>query len=347
MTSSRGPDFEPVFGSRATHKPVEPRLRDRHGRSGHEEAGVGTDATDQTDVDLEACGSISGIVERIESHRTVGDDTRPLSKPTEVPGEPVLAPATGKGSLSDNVDRGPVIPAEILEAQARSVDGRGDRTPSDGTGNPPRVGTRWFRIRRRIVATCAVAVVLGMLYFLVSLLQVWSTGRTDDAGPVDAIVVMGAAQYDGRPSPQLAARLDHVVEIWPSGVAPLVVVTGGNIPGDRFTEAEASAEYLIERGIPADAILLENTGSTSQESLTSVSEMLAARGLDDIVIVTDPYHALRSRLIAEEVGLDAEVSSTDTSVVTGFDSFTRHVKEAGGVAIGRVIGFDRLSELVD
>jgi uncharacterized SAM-binding protein YcdF (DUF218 family) len=316
MTSSRGPDFEPDFGSRATDKPIEPRLRDRHGRSAHEEVAVGPDATDQTDVDPAA-------------------------------GEPMLAPAAEENSLSGTVDRSPVIPAEILDAQARSADGRGDPTPSDGTGNPLRVGTRWFRIRRRITATCAVAVVLGMLYFLVSLLQVWSTGRTDDAGPVDAIVVMGAAQYDGRPSPQLAARLDHVVEIWPSGVAPLVVVTGGNIPGDRFTEAEASAEYLIERGIPADVILLENTGSTSQESLTSVSEMLAARGLDDVMIVTDPYHALRSRLIAEEVGLDAEVSSTDTSVVTGFDSFTRHVKEAGGVAIGRVIGFDRLSDLVD
>ena len=71
---------------------------------------------------------------------------------------------------------------------------------------------------------------------------------------------MGAAQYDGEPSPQLAARLDHVVELWPQGLAPLVVVTGGNRPGDRFTEAEASAAYLIERGVPADAIVLEDAG---------------------------------------------------------------------------------------
>ena len=71
---------------------------------------------------------------------------------------------------------------------------------------------------------------------------------------------MGAAQYDGEPSPQLAARLDHVVELWPQGVAPLVVVTGGNRPGDRFTEAQASAAYLTERGVPADAIVLEDRG---------------------------------------------------------------------------------------
>ena len=158
---------------------------------------------------------------------------------------------------------------------------------------------------------------------------------------------MGAAQYDGRPSPQLAARLDHVVELWPQGLAPLVVVTGGNIPGDRFTEAEASASYLAERGVPMDALLLENDGSNSYESLEGVAALLAERGLDEVLIVTDPYHALRSRLIAEEVGLNASVSSTDTSVVTGGESLRRHLQEAGGVAVGRIIGFDRLTRLVD
>ena len=175
----------------------------------------------------------------------------------------------------------------------------------------------------------------------------WTTGRADADGPVDAIVVMGAAQYDGRPSPQLEARLDHVLVRWADGVAPLVVTTGGNIPGDRFTEAEASATYLIERGVPEAAIVLENGGSNSYESLEAVAVLLAERGLDEVIIVTDPYHALRSKLIAEEVGLDASVSSTDTSVVTGGDALRRHLQEAGGVAVGRVIGFDRLTSLVD
>lgn len=237
---------------------------------------------------------------------------------------------------------GPADPVSV----AGEADQSGDRLGRDGD-KPGRSGTRWFRVRRRIVVACAILLVLGLVYFLVSLLQVWSTGRVRDDGPVDAIVVMGAAQYDGRPSRQLAARLDHVVEIWPNVVAQLVVVTGGNIPGDRFTEAEASAEYLVERGIPADAILQENAGSNSQDSLTSVAAMLESQGLDSVLIVTDPYHALRSRLIAEELGLDTEVSSTDTSVVTGSDSFKRHVQEAGGIAIGRIIGFRRLSDLVD
>lgn len=348
MASSGRHDFEPLFGSRGTDKPLEPRLRDRRARpeqdpSSDEAAG----RDDALDDEAHAGGSISDLVDTVEAHRTVGDDTKPFSQPGQVAGEPMLSDGADEQPQVLGADRGPAIPAEILEAQARSAEEHEDVVSSDSTGNPQRVGTRWFRIRRRIVATCAAAVALGLLYFIVSLLQVWSTGRTDDEGPAHAIVVMGAAQYDGRPSPQLAARLDHVVEIWPTGVAPLVVVTGGNIPGDRFTEAEASADYLIERGIPAESILLENAGSTSQESLESVSELLAERGLDDVLIVTDPYHALRSRLIAEEVGLDAEVSSTDTSVVTGFESFKRHVQEAGGVAVGRIIGFERLSNLTD
>jgi uncharacterized SAM-binding protein YcdF (DUF218 family) len=189
-------------------------------------------------------------------------------------------------------------------------------------------------------ALLLLAAVTG--YYLISLYQVWSTGRNDQARPVDAIVVMGAAQYDGTPSPQLAARLDHVAELWPQGVAPLVVVTGGNQPGDRFTEAEASAAYLQDRGVPADAIVREDQGRTSYESLQGVARMLSERGLRSALIVTDPFHSLRSRLIAEDAGLEAFVSPTPTSVVTGGPSFVRHLEEAAGVAVGRLFGFDRL-----
>ena len=189
-------------------------------------------------------------------------------------------------------------------------------------------------------ALLLLAAVTG--YYLISLYQVWSTGRNDQARPVDAIVVMGAAQYDGTPSPQLAARLDHVVELWPQGVAPLVVVTGGNQPGDRFTEAEASAAYLQDRGVPADAIVREDHGRTSYESLQGVARVLSERGLRSVLIVTDPFHSLRSRLIAEDAGLEAFVSPTPTTVVTGGQSFVRHLEEAAGVAVGRLFGFDRL-----
>jgi uncharacterized SAM-binding protein YcdF (DUF218 family) len=208
---------------------------------------------------------------------------------------------------------------------------------------PVRRGRRRHRGGRRLIGRIAAALVVAVVgYYLISLYQVWSTGRSDDVRSVDAIVVMGSAQYDGDPSPQLAARLDHVVELWPEGLAPLVIVTGGKRPEDRFTEAEASAAYLVERGVPAGAILQENVGTNSYESLRGVAELLEAQGLENVLIVTDPYHAMRSRLIAEDVGLRAWVSPTPTSVVDGGESLVRHLREAAGVAIGRLIGLDRL-----
>ena len=105
--------------------------------------------------------------------------------------------------------------------------------------------------------------------------------------------------------------------------------------------------YLEEAGIPASAILQEGEGTSSYESLAAVESLLEARGLDSVLIVTDPYHALRSKLIAEEVGLTASVSPTPTSVVTGTKAVERHLAEAVGVATGRIIGFDRLDNLTD
>ena len=215
-----------------------------------------------------------------------------------------------------------------------------DATPVQLPSQPRR------RIGRRIAQIAGVLFALGFAYLAFSYWQVWSTGRSDEARPVDAIVVMGAAQYDGRPSPQLAARLDHAVDLWPQGLAPLVVVTGGNQPGDRFTEADASAAYLVERGIPADVIVSEGEGSTTWESLRNVEAQMGEE-IESVLIVTDPYHALRSRLIAESVGFEAYVSPTPTSVVSGSRELRRELGEAAGVAIGRIIGFDRLSELTD
>jgi vancomycin permeability regulator SanA len=210
-----------------------------------------------------------------------------------------------------------------------SADDQADRT---------RRRRRWKIVRRSVLAV--VLLVVG--YYAVTLFQVYRTGRSDQARPVDAVVVLGAAQYDGTPSPQLAARLDHVVALYQQGVAPLVVVTGGKQPDDRFTEAEASQRYLVERGVPAEAIVAETAGGSTYESIAGAADLLDERGLDSVVVVTDPYHALRSRLIAEERGLTAFVSPTPTSVVRGGNDVRRHLLESGGVALGRLIGFDNL-----
>ena len=219
-----------------------------------------------------------------------------------------------------------------------------DRTPPSGTRVRIR---RQHNVRRALAWFVGLIALLGFGYFTISLFQVWSTGNDDHRAAVDVIVVMGAAQYDGRPSPQLAARLDHAVELFDEEVAPVIFVTGGKQAGDRFTEAEASRRYLIGKGVPETAILAEDAGRTTWESLQNVAGELDNRGLDSVVIVTDPYHSLRSKLVAEELGIEAHTSATRTSPVTGRGAFWHHVKEAGGVAVGRIIGFSRLHRLID
>lgn len=201
----------------------------------------------------------------------------------------------------------------------------------------------------RAAGRLLVVALLGAVVYLGAVLWwVHRVGRSDDVRPVDVIVVLGAAQYDGRPSPQLAARLDHALDLWRRGVAARIVTTGGKRPDDRFTEAAAAANYLRDRGVPATAIV-EVEGSTSYESLEL---MAAAVARDDgvpvrAVLVSDPFHSLRIRLVAEELGLRAQVSPTRTSPLRGSAAVRREVKEAVGVAVGLVVGFDRLERWLD
>ena len=130
------------------------------------------------------------------------------------------------------------------------------------------------------IKVVAGLVVAGVLYLAVTFAQVYRAARRDEAQPAEAIVVFGTAQYDGEPSPVLAARLDHAIELYEAKLAPVVVVTGGNQPGDRFTEAAASATYLLERGVPDEDVLREVSGTSSWQSLAAVSEFLAERDIN-------------------------------------------------------------------
>ncbi len=128
--------------------------------------------------------------------------------------------------------------------------------------------------------------------------------RRDDARKADAIIVLGAAEFDGRPSAILAARLDHAIDLYRRGIAPVVVVTGGKQPGDRFTEAGVGAAYLHDRRVPESAILRETTGRSSWESLAAAARFLKQRHLTNVVLVSDPYHsrAHRRRRARRRVG---------------------------------------------
>jgi uncharacterized SAM-binding protein YcdF (DUF218 family) len=185
-----------------------------------------------------------------------------------------------------------------------------------------------------------------LAYLAMTFVQVWLASRQDGARPAGAIVVLGAAQYDGEPSPVLRARLDHAAELYARGLAPLVVVTGGSRPGDRFTEARAAAEYLYPRGVPDQAQLRENSGRTTYETLAATARILRERQVIEVVLVSDPFHAFRSAAIAEEVGLDASVSPTPSTRITGAASVRRVARETAAVALGRLIGYRRLDGLL-
>lgn len=224
------------------------------------------------------------------------------------------------------------LPPAVADVPAASPDVTGSGTV-----------TRKRRWPKRVAI--GLAVVLGLLFALyaVALYDVWSTSRHDEARPVDAIVVMGAAQYDGRPSPQLAARLDHALDLYQRGLSPRIFVTGGKQPLDRFTEAASEARYLQDRGVPSTALLREDEGRTSWQSLTAVADQLRRDGLHSVLLVSDPYHMARIKGMAAELGLDAYASPTHTSPVSGFSAFRHMLKEGAGVAAARVVGWDRLT----
>jgi uncharacterized SAM-binding protein YcdF (DUF218 family) len=190
----------------------------------------------------------------------------------------------------------------------------------------------------------AVLLALAVLaaYYAISVVRVVWAGRDDGPARTDAIVVLGAAQYDGRPSPELAARLDHALALWQREVAGLIVVTGGKLPGDRFTEAQSAATYLRQRGVPDDAIIGEDQGRTTWESLAAVAPLLRERNIQDVVVVSSSYHVLRSRSMLTELGFRTSGAAPADDRI-GRGSWVRHVlKEAVGVAAGDLLGYERI-----
>jgi uncharacterized SAM-binding protein YcdF (DUF218 family) len=242
--------------------------------------------------------------------------------------------------LDERVDGAePVAPSP--EAQPRRTEAAGPAVSSEPL-LPPAAELKRRRWPTRVVIGLGIVSGLFVALYVLSLYEVWHTGRADEARAVDAIVVLGAAQYDGRPSPQLAARLDHALALYKAGYAPKVFVTGGKQPLDRFTEAGSEARYLEERGVPASAILQEDQGRTTWESLSAVAAALKAQNLHNVLLVSDPYHAARIKGMASELGLRSYVSSTHTSPVRGFAAFRHMVKEAGGVALAHIVGWHRV-----
>jgi uncharacterized SAM-binding protein YcdF (DUF218 family) len=166
----------------------------------------------------------------------------------------------------------------------------------------------------RRVLTAVVAVVFCAWLASLAAVLVWSS--RDEARPAQAIVVLGAAQYAGRPSPVLRARLDHALELWNRHLASLLILTGGTGSGDITSEAAVGRNYAKRRGVPDSAILVENEGRTTSESMRAVAGMLEVRGLQSALLVSDPFHMLRLRILARRFGFTPYTSPTRTSPIS-------------------------------
>ena len=179
-----------------------------------------------------------------------------------------------------------------------------------------RRGSRWPRLARGVL----LALVIG---WAVTLLAVVRKGRRDEARPAAAIVVLGAAQYVGRPSPVLRARLDHGIALWKRKLAPRIIFTGGRGEGDTISEAEVSRRYALQRGVPDSAIVLERRGRTTRESLRGVASIMGGAGWSgrraarrEVILVSDPFHMLRLSILAQRLGLEPLTSPTRTSPIS-------------------------------
>ena len=160
--------------------------------------------------------------------------------------------------------------------------------------------------------------------FLLAIFALWAVSMAavlifsyiDQAKPAESIVVLGAAQYDGRPSPVLRARLDHGIDLWNRGMGKVLVLTGGRGAGDTTSEAEAGRAYARKHGVPDTVILLENKGRTTRESMLGVAQLLQDRGIKTAIVVSDPFHMLRLSIIGRRFGLTPYTSPTQTSPIS-------------------------------
>ncbi|HET9689737.1 MAG TPA: YdcF family protein [Acidimicrobiales bacterium] len=200
------------------------------------------------------------------------------------------------------------------------------------------------RLRRALAALASLAVVV-VAYLGVTTAQVLDAAGLHQDGRAGAIVVLGSAQYDGRPSPDLLARLRHALDLWRRRVAPRMVVTGGREPGDDYTEAEVSADWLAGQGVPQASILREVGGRDTYQSLDATAAFLRARSITSVVLVSDAFHDARISRLAASFGLHAGVSPAPGSPIQGSAAVSFYAKEVAEVATARVIGWRRLNDL--
>jgi len=200
---------------------------------------------------------------------------------------------------------------------------------------------QWVR-RHPVWAAVSFVLLLSLGFVAGCGIVVWRAAHHDDASEIDradAIVVLGAAQYDGDPSPVFAGRLDHAALLYEQGRAARIVVLGAGQPGDRFTEAEAGRTYLMDKGVPEDAIIPVPEGHTTLESLEAAAPVMQDAGLGSAFLVSDPWHNARVERMARDLGIDGHASATWHSAATSHETrLEGYVRETFAYLYYRLFG---------
>lgn len=165
----------------------------------------------------------------------------------------------------------------------------------------------------RLIVAMLVLVLAIWMSFVIAIVD---SGRREEAQRADAIVVLGAAQYEGRPSPVLKARLDHAAALWAHGLAPRMIVTGGRGVGDTTSEAAVSMRYLAQRGVPVDSIFMDLEGLTTSQSMVAARRFLRTKSYPAVILVSDPFHMLRLAILARRLHMIPLLSPTRTSPIS-------------------------------
>jgi vancomycin permeability regulator SanA len=198
-------------------------------------------------------------------------------------------------------------------------------------------------LRRHPVFGVVALVLLAALTVVgASAITVWRAAHNDDASHVDradVIIVLGAAQYGGTPSPVFQGRLDHAILLYRQRRADSVMVVGSKSPGDTTTEAEAGRDYLVSHGVPAGSVLVEPVGRTTYESLVGASRYMNEHGMRSAFLVSDPWHNARITRMASDLGFQGYASATWTSAATSEETrFTGYARETFAYLYYRVFG---------
>jgi uncharacterized SAM-binding protein YcdF (DUF218 family) len=229
------------------------------------------------------------------------------------------------GSKQSVMERQTAVPDHPVPVASQPATTNG---PAQAKAATKRRGWRRLILGLFLLFFLAVPFAVAMLFALI-----YREARTDSARPSDAIIVLGTAQYNGVPSDVFQARLDTAIALYNDGMAPYIMVTGGRLPGDYYSEAEAGRNYLVDQGIPEDQILMESVSQNTWESMQGAIRLLAPLDIESVILVSDGFHLYRVQLMAEDVGLEATAKPSEGSPIrpgSGLE-FQYVVREAAAV----------------